>query len=197
MAVSRQAELWKAGTAVKRSRDPRHTEEWRVKWKFLRVPLPFLEYWMPVLTRGELAVWLYIFRHSVGYSRDSATLKYSQIATGAPRKDGKRADHGTGLSIPGVRYAISALARRRLLYVTPGKTGANSYRCNWSLPDSALAPENSAGCYSTITPDDSTLSPGPLWIRVVPEAKCAGDKPVTRPRRKAPVIRIDNSIDSE
>jgi hypothetical protein len=179
------------------SRDPRYSDGWRVKWKFLRVPLPFIEFWMPLLSKGELAVWLYVFRHTVGYKkRGFVTLKYSQIASGANRKDGKRADHGTGMTVAGVRAAIHSLIARKLIYTIPGKNDANSYRCNWSLPATVVAPENGSACYSGSTPDDSTVAGDPDWLTPLPVSKCAGDKLVSAPRRKARIVPIDNFIDT-
>jgi hypothetical protein len=176
---------------MKPPRNPKHSAGWKSTFQYLKVPYVFIECWTCALKGSEIAVWLYVLRHTVGYSRDWAMLKHSQIASGTYRKDGKRADYGTGLTVGGVRAAISTLKAHNLLYVQAGGNGANRYRCNWSLPATVIAPGNGSACYSGSTPDASAVAPDPDGWQPDTIAKCVGEKLVSAPRRKARVVPID------
>jgi hypothetical protein len=181
---------------MSRPNNPRHSDGWKTGYKFLRVPLPFIEYWMCALTGSQIKVWLYVFRHSAGYKRHRVTLTYEQIAHGKKRKDGKSADHGTGLSVAGARLVVSELKKRNLLIVESGRNDANTYHCNWALPASVVAPEKGCACYPTSTPDDSVVAGSEPEDSAEELAKCAGGKVISSPRRKARIVPIDTFTDT-
>jgi hypothetical protein len=90
----------------------------RTTHRFVPVPNLFLDHWLPILTPAESRVWLYIFRHSYGFRKESVTLSHEEIATGRKRQDGKSTmDIGTNLKTSGVRKAIKLLTYRGILKV--------------------------------------------------------------------------------
>lgn len=161
-------------------------------WRFMRLPLPFVEYWMPLLTMGELKVWLYIFRQSHGFKQPNAVLTHEQIAKGILRKDGKIQDFGTGLTVAGVRGAIRDLVNRGgLLHVTGTSTHARTYTVAWDLPVTVVAPKGGSACYSSNTQGDTVVTPKQAelidistgYARAIDTKDNTDSSVVARPRR--------------
>ena len=73
------------------------------------------------LTEAELKVLLFIVRQTLGYSRDSVTLTYAQIAYGCYGSDGQVLDRGTGLCPKTIGRAVRLL--REKSYITTQNAG--------------------------------------------------------------------------
>ena len=76
---------------------------------FTAVPNEILDDLIYQLQPSQLKVLLYITRRTKGFGRDSDSISLSQIARGIVTRDGRRLDHGTGLSKATIARVVSAL----------------------------------------------------------------------------------------
>ena len=81
---------------------------------FVEIPNLSLDQ-MLALTEAELKVLLFVVRQTLGYSRDSVMLTYSQIAYGTYGDDGRLLDRGTGLCQKSIGRAVRLLSEKGYL----------------------------------------------------------------------------------
>jgi len=70
------------------------------KSNFSRLPHQFIEIMPQIETKGEMAVILYILRHTWGFQETSKKITLDEFENGRKKSDGTRMDGGTGLSRP-------------------------------------------------------------------------------------------------
>src|SRR5205823_5102247 len=57
-------------------------------------------------------------RRTFGFKKDSDSISLRQMVEGITTRDGKRLDHGTGLSMPTVTAAVKSLVERGIIIAT-------------------------------------------------------------------------------
>jgi len=67
---------------------------------FSKLPHQFIEVMPQIETKGEMAVILYILRHTWGFQEASKKITLDEFENGRKKSDGTRLDSGTGLSRP-------------------------------------------------------------------------------------------------
>ncbi|HEX2914542.1 MAG TPA: replication protein [Chloroflexia bacterium] len=83
---------------------------------FTAIPDLFLDHQMQDLTKAELKVMLYIFRHTYGFQKHCDAISYSQFVEGITTRDGRRLDRGAGVSERSVVRALDVLVERGLIF---------------------------------------------------------------------------------
>jgi len=78
------------------------------KSNFSKLPHQFIEILPRIETKGEMAVILYILRHTWGFQDSHKKITLDEFENGRKRADGTRMDGGTGLSRPTI---LDGLAR--------------------------------------------------------------------------------------
>jgi len=89
-------------------------------------------------TGPELAVLLYVARHSIGYKKQKDRISLTQMVEGIVQKDGHRVDWGTGYSRGAVSQAVKSLEKRQWLVVT---------RREWQSPREDRKPQRATSEY--------------------------------------------------
>lgn len=114
--------------------DERPHFEGYTKPAYTMVPDQLIDDQMYLLTGAELKVLLYICRRTFGFKKDDDAISLSQITDGIVTRDGKRLDHGTGLSRRATIEALRNLEEMGLiLAVHSGVAGSHKptiYRLN-------------------------------------------------------------------
>lgn len=82
---------------------------------YTQVPDELFDQLLPTLSLVELRVLLYIIRRTFGFKKDEDQISVSQMVEGIVTRDGRRLDHGTGLSKGGVRKGLRGLLEREII----------------------------------------------------------------------------------
>ena len=80
-----------------------------------QVPDQYLDELLSVLSGAELKVLLYITRRTFGFKKDRDAISLSQMLHGIVTRDGRRLDHGVGLSKKTLLAAISSLKAQNII----------------------------------------------------------------------------------
>jgi hypothetical protein len=94
-----------------------------------QLPNLVLDLLIPRLPEAEARCFLYICRRTYGFHRESDKISFSQFINGIVGRDGKRLDHGTGLSRQSVSMALKHLAYAKAISVVKSRA-TNSYKIN-------------------------------------------------------------------
>ena len=76
---------------------------------YTQVPDELFDELAPRLTDSELRICLYVIRRTFGFKRDTDDISLRQMVDGLRAPDGRRLDHGTGLSKSAVARALTGL----------------------------------------------------------------------------------------
>lgn len=113
--------------------------EWKfdgfVSPNFTMVPDDFFNHVAPRISGSEVKVSLYIIRHTFGFKKESDNISLSQMLNGIVRKDGRRLDHGAGLSKTTLLESLKQLEKKNVIYRAQqwdmrGACVATNYRLN-------------------------------------------------------------------
>src|SRR5438132_994163 len=97
------------------------------------VPDEIFDLLAPLLTAAELRVLFYIVRRTFGFQRTSDSISLTQMASGITTKEGRRLDHGTGMTRRGVMKGCAGLLAKGIILVEKhqaqqGDSDVNVYR---------------------------------------------------------------------
>lgn len=81
------------------------------------VPDDFFDVLLAELTDVEVRVLLYIIRRTYGFKKAADDISLSQIVRGIVTRDGRRLDHGAGVSKAGAVLGVKRLEARGILLV--------------------------------------------------------------------------------
>jgi hypothetical protein len=100
--------------------------------------------WMAELTGSEWKVAFYVTRRTIGFGKPFDAISLGQICGGIKTRDGRRLDHGTGLSRQAAVEAVSGLERKGVLTVVHGGPAkASRYGVAWkSVSQKATSQES-------------------------------------------------------
>ena len=87
----------------------------------------------------ELAVLMYVTRHTLGYKKDEDAISLTQMVEGVRKRDGTFVDGGTGCSRSSVKRAVKSLEEREWLVVQ---------RREWQSPREGRGPQRATSEYS-------------------------------------------------
>jgi len=90
---------------------------------------------MHAVSGGAWKVLCYVARRTLGFGKQVDSISLSQICRGIRRRDGRRLDHGTGLSRKAAVRALQELVEERKILTRERKGGAkaNVYSLNWGI----------------------------------------------------------------
>jgi hypothetical protein len=114
---------------------------------YTQVPDAVFDELIPNLTESELRVLLYIVRRTFGFKKTSDAISVNQMVGGLVTRDGRRLDHGTGLSRSAVWRGANGLVKKGLLTVNRVKNEDGEYETN---------------IYALRFADEETVSPGEM-----------------------------------
>ena len=102
---------------------------------FTPVPDEFFDHVAPRLNGGEVKLALYMIRRTYGFKKDNDNISLSQMLKGIVRLDGKRLDHGVGISKEPLIRALKSLEQKNVIYRVKqwdarGACVATNYRLN-------------------------------------------------------------------
>jgi hypothetical protein len=102
---------------------------------FTPVPDEFFDQVAPRLNGGEVKLALYMIRRTYGFKKDNDNISLSQMLKGIVRADGKRLDHGVGISKEPLIRALKSLEQKNVIYRVKqwdarGACVATNYRLN-------------------------------------------------------------------
>jgi hypothetical protein len=84
---------------------------------FTQVPDQLFDELLPTLSGSELKVLLYIIRRTFGFKRDADAISLSQMLSGIVTRDGRRLDHGAGVSKKSLLSALRSLEKRSIIVI--------------------------------------------------------------------------------
>jgi hypothetical protein len=102
---------------------------------FTPVPDQFFDHVAPRLNGGEVKLALYMIRRTYGFKKDNDNISLSQMLKGIIRSDGRRLDHGVGISKEPLIRALKSLEQKNVIYRVKqwdarGACVATNYRLN-------------------------------------------------------------------
>jgi hypothetical protein len=102
---------------------------------FTPVPDEFFDHVAPRLNGGEVKLALYMIRRTFGFKKDNDNISLSQMLKGIVRSDGRRLDHGVGISKEPLIRALKSLEQKNVIYRVKqwdarGACVATNYRLN-------------------------------------------------------------------
>lgn len=96
-------------------------------------PNAYVDRFMHLLTGEEYKVLSYMARRIFGFQKRQDRISMSQMETGQTGRDGDKLDYGTGLSHEGIRTALSALQRFKLVAQVAPADHARQIAALWEL----------------------------------------------------------------
>ena len=96
---------------------------------------------MPTLKPTSWVVLSYILRRTFGFNKNADDISLSKITHGIVAADGRRLDHGTGLSKPTAIAAVKELVERGIIVAEHRSSAAKGHeatRYHLNLGDEAL-----------------------------------------------------------
>jgi hypothetical protein len=130
---------------------------WKVPYRFVPIPTSLI-HWLPQLNGSEIAVYWYVAHRTIGYHKQWDAISLPQFSRGIVSQ-GLTIDQGTGLSISGVRKAISSLESLGLLRVLHHKNRPSEYEILSPLPATTVTGTLIPACYCSDTPPATTVTP--------------------------------------
>ena|ERR1017187_10188747 len=97
------------------------------------VPNRFLDLLMGSMGRGEIKVYLYILRRTVGFQKPKDDIPISQFCHGTRKLDGSVLDCGTGLTRSSVIQALKTLEAHGIIGCQEHPTSPNRAKTYWSI----------------------------------------------------------------
>lgn len=94
---------------------------------FTPVPDQLFDDWLPHLSEAELKVLLYIMRRTYGFKKDQDAISLRQMAEGITTRNGKRLDHGAGITQRSVQRAVPMLLEKGLIQALPQRAPDGGY----------------------------------------------------------------------
>src|SRR4051812_40692555 len=82
---------------------------------YTQVPDEVFDLLLPMLSEAELKVLLYIIRRTFGFKKTADDISLSQLVTGIITKDGRRLDHGTGVSKSSAIRGVKGLIEKGVI----------------------------------------------------------------------------------
>lgn len=79
------------------------------------VPDALFDELLPHLTESELKVLLYIIRRTFGFKKEMDTISLKQMTEGIVTKDGRRLDHGAGISKTSAVRGVNGLVEKGII----------------------------------------------------------------------------------
>lgn len=98
--------------------------------EYTGIPNIFFDEIAPRLKEGELRVMLYLMRRTFGFHKHEDRVSIAQFCDGITTRDGRRLDHGTGMSKPGVRKALDGCVAKGLVTMTQEQSENGEYQTN-------------------------------------------------------------------
>lgn len=117
-----------------------------------RLPHQFIEALPIIESQGEMAVILYVLRHTWGYGDDDKRITLDEFQHGRKRRDGSRIDSGTGMSRTSILRGIEKAVSHGFLEVEEDNSDLARQKRFYSLRLNQM--------YRIDTPDVSNRYPG-------------------------------------
>lgn len=103
------------------------TENWS------KLPHAFIDLLPQFTSQGEMAVVLYILRHTWGYGDESKRISLDEFMYGRKRKDGTRIDNGVGMSKPSIIQGIKRAIEHGFITVETDETDKARIEKSYSI----------------------------------------------------------------
>src|SRR5437868_6834910 len=94
---------------------------------YTQVPDEAFDELMPLLSGAEWKSLCYIFRRTFGFKKVSDSITLNQMVDGITTRDGKKLDHGTGLSKSAVATALKTLIEKGILLAVRNQSAEHGY----------------------------------------------------------------------
>jgi Bacteriophage replication protein O len=94
-----------------------------------QIPNLILDLVIPLISEAEARCLLYICRRTFGFHKKYDSISLSQFEHGIRSRQGSQLDFGTGMSRPGVTYALKNLIKTEVIFMRKNSRG-NRYMLN-------------------------------------------------------------------
>ncbi len=94
-----------------------------------QIPNLILDLVIPLISEAEARCLLYICRRTFGFHKRYDSISLSQFERGIRSRQGVQLDFGTGMSRPGVTYALKNLIKAEVVFMRKNSRG-NRYMLN-------------------------------------------------------------------
>ena len=97
-----------------------------------QIPNLILDLVIPLISEAEARCLLYICRRTFGFHKKHDSISLSQFENGIRSRQGVQLDYGTGMSRPGVTYALKNLIKAEVVFMRKNSRG-NRYMLNLNM----------------------------------------------------------------
>jgi hypothetical protein len=97
-----------------------------------QIPNLILDLVIPLISEAEARCLLYICRRTFGFHKRYDSISLSQFEKGIRSRQGVQLDFGTGMSRPGVTYALKNLVKVEVIFMRKNSRG-NRYMLNLNM----------------------------------------------------------------